>query len=91
MADIGAVEVKIMDAEKQLNAATDKEDIVYWRKKEEQLRKEKEQLRKKELLLLGKGSATDTGKIHIYSRSCCCCSCSCFCSANMLLFHSSIQ
>jgi hypothetical protein len=64
-ADIDAVEIKIVNADEELGAATKEKDIDYWRKKEEQLRKEKEQLREKELLLLGKGSATDTGKIHI--------------------------
>jgi hypothetical protein len=85
-ADICAVEVKILDAEKELNAATEKEDIVYWRKekeqlrqKEMQLRKEKEQLREEKLLLLKKDAAPNSGKYPLYP-------CSCSCSCCFLLF-----
>ena len=67
-ADIDAVEIKIVNADEELSAATKEKDIDYWREEKKQLREEKKQLREekkqlreKELLLLGKGSATDTG------------------------------
>ena len=54
-ADIDAVEIKIVNADEELSAATKEKDIDYWRKKEEQLREEK-------LLLLKKDAAPDSGK-----------------------------
>ena len=61
-ADIDAVEIKIVNADEELSAATKEKDIDYWRKEKAQLRKEKEQLREEKLLLLKKVAAPDSGK-----------------------------
>jgi hypothetical protein len=51
-ADIKRVEEQIVEASNQIQEhggpSTKNDSVVYWLKKEEQLRKEKEQLRKKE-------------------------------------------